>query len=170
MKRKLIFFTIISVLIMVALVSCKKEPKKINLMEAQDNIQGLEEYKPASELTSSFDNKISYEVEDIKWDGNSGLASVTVTTPDLEIIISDSINSAIELCGTDDYNELLNQVKSDIQEALESDNCPMINHEVEMKAEKHDDDYTLISNETFEKIIQGNVEDIFLNALTGREL
>lgn len=151
------------------LVSCRKETKKINLMEAQDNIKGLEEYKPASELTSSFGNKITYEVEDIKWDGNSGLASVTVTTPNLEIIISDSINSAIESCGTDDYNVLLNQVKSNIQETLESDNCPIVNHEVEMEAEKHDDNYTLISNETFEKIIQGNVENIFLNALTGRE-
>lgn len=169
MKRKNVFLIIISMLIMLILVSCQKEPKKVNLMETQNNIQGLEEYMPASELTSSFSNKIFYEIEDIKWDGNSGLASVTVTTPNLEIIIRDSINSATESCGTDDYNELLNQVKSNIQETLESDNCPMINHEVEMEAEKHDDDYTLISNEAFEKIIQGNVEDIFLNALTGRE-
>lgn len=169
MKRKNVFLIIISMLIMLILVSCQKEPKKVNLTETQNNIQGLEEYMPASELTSSFSNKIFYEVEDIKWDGNSGLASVTVTTPNLEIIIRDSINSATESCGTDDYNELLNQVKSNIQETLESDNCPMINQEVEMKAEKHDDDYNLISNEAFEKIIQGNVEDIFLNALTGRE-
>lgn len=169
MKIKKFFLIIISMLIMLILVSCGKEPEKVKLMEAQGNIQGLEEYKPASELTSSFGNKISYEIEDIKWDGNSGLASVTVTTPDLEIIIRDSINSAIESCGTDDYNALLNRVKSNIQETLESDNCPMVNHEVEMETEKCDDDYTLISNETFEKIIQGNVEDIFLNALTGRE-
>lgn len=169
MKRKVCFLIIISMLLVLILVSCGKETKKINLMEVQDNIKGLEEYKPASELTSSFGNKITYEVEDIKWDGNSGLASVTVTTPNLEIIISDSINSAIESCGTDDYNVLLNQVKSNIQEILESDNCPIVNHEVEMEAEKHDDNYTLISNETFEKIIQGNVENIFLNALTGRE-
>lgn len=151
------------------LVSCRKETKRINLMEAQDNIQGLEEYEPASELTSAFGNKISYEVEGIEWEGNSGLASVTVTTPNLETIIRESINSAIESCGTDDYDALLKQVKSNIQETLESDNCPMINQKVEMEAEKQDDDYTLISNETFEKIIQGNVEDIFLNALTGRE-
>lgn len=169
MKIKKFFLLIISMLIMLILVSCGKEPEKVKLMEAQGNIQGLEEYKPASELTSSFGNKVSYEIEDIKWDGNAGLASVTVTTPDLEIIIRDSINNAIESCGTDDYNALLNRVKSNIQETLESDNCPMVNHEVEMEAEKCDDDYTLISNETFEKIIQGNVEDIFLNALTGRE-
>lgn len=168
MKINKVFLIIISMFIMLILVSCGKEPEKVKLMETH-NIHGLEEYKPASELTSSFGNKISYEIEDIKWDGDSGLASVTVTTPDLEIIIRDSINSAIESCGMDDYNALLDRVKSNIQETLESDNCPMVNHEVEMEAEKRDDDYALISNEAFEKIIQGNVEDIFLNALAGRE-
>lgn len=113
----------------------QKRNKK-NLIEAQDNIQGLEEYEPTSKLTSSYDNKISYEVKDIEWSGNSGLASVTVTTPDLETIIRDSINSAIESCGTDDYDALLSQAKSNIQKTLESGNCPMVDHEVEMAAEK----------------------------------
>ena len=39
--------------IMLILVSCGKESEKVKLIETH-NIHGLEEYKPASELTSSF--------------------------------------------------------------------------------------------------------------------
>lgn len=169
MKYKSIILIVISIFLILLLAGCSKETEKIKLMEVKDSIQGLEKYEPTSKMTSSFDNKIFYKVESIEWNGNSGIASITVTTPDLEIIINDSIDNAIKSCGMNDYNTLLDQVKSDIQEILDSDNCPMLDQEIEMEAEKQGDDYILINNEAFEKIIQGNIEYIFLNTLTGRE-
>lgn len=80
-------------------------------------------------------------------------------------IISDAIQAAIDAHGTENYNVLLDNVKENVLSALNSKDYPTLESAVEMDAEKSEDGYTLISNEEFEKVIAGNLEDIFIQAL-----
>lgn len=156
----------ILVFLLVLITIGGEKKQKTKFIESIENIQGLEDYKTTSEMTTSFSNKIYYEVNSIKWSGETGTASVTVTVPDLQKIIRDCIDQTIASYGADDYDEILAHVKTNIQTVLESDDCPMIDKEVEMETIKREDTYILVSNDEFEKIIQGNLEEIFLKALT----
>lgn len=157
---------LVFIFIMLTINGCKKEAKKINLMESFDNIQGLENLDSSSELVTSFRNKIFYEVNKIEWNGDFGIAVVSITTPDLNYIIRDTIRNVLESSDKSDYNSLLSKIKYDIQKKIESNNCPMIEKAIEMETIKQDDNYSLISNDAFEKIIEGNLEEIFLQVIT----
>lgn len=151
-------------LLIVAISGCGKN-KSVKLADTADQIQGMENYEPSGTLSKSFSKNVVYEVSDISWNGNSGVAEVKVTTPDLGQIISDAIQAAIDEYGTRDYDALLDRVKGNIQAVLSSEDYPTLESIVEMDAEKTEGGYTLISNEEFEKIISGNLDDIFIQAL-----
>ncbi len=170
MKR--FIFTALLVLILITFILIamflgrnQKDNDPVKLADTVDSIQGLEDYKPTGELAESYGENVVYEVLDIVWNGDSGVAQVIVTTPDLSKIISDSIQSAIKDLGTADYDKLLESVKENIQTTLNSGKYPTLENNVEMDAQKTPDGYLLISNEEFEKIIAGNLEEIFIQAL-----
>lgn len=156
---------ILSIILVATLSGCSRENEEVKLLDTIDQIQGLEDYEPSGVLAESFSKNVTYQVSDISWDGDSGVAQVIVTTPDLSQIISDSVQSAIDEHGTDDYDVLLDSAKENIQVVLSSEDYPTLESDIEMEAEKNDEGYTLISNEDFEKIVQGNLEKIFLNVL-----
>lgn len=161
-KKIMLLFSII----LVAIFSgCSNKNEQIKLVESKEQIQGLENYEPTGELAETFSENVTYEVSDISWNGDSGVAQVMVTTPDLAKIITDSIQSVIDEHGTEDYDALLDRAKENIQSVLNSEDYPTLESTVEMNAEKTEDGYTLISNEEFEKIISGNLEEIFIQAL-----
>lgn len=165
-KNKHIICILLSLLIIVGVLSgCRNKNKLLKLSDTVDQIQGMEDYEPSSALSKSFSENVIYMVSDISWNGNTGIAEVQVTTPDLGHIISDSIQVAIDEYGTEDYDALLDSVKENIQTVLSSEDYPTLDSTVEMVAEKTEDGYTLISNEEFEKIISGNLEEIFIQAL-----
>lgn len=160
-KMKLILL----IILVVILSGCNHENEQVKLLDTIDQIQGMENYEPSGTLSKSFSENVVYEVSDISWNGNSGVAEVKVTTPDLGQIISDAIQTAIDECGTKDYDVLLDNVKENIQSTLNSKDHPTLESTVEMDTEKTEDGYTLISNEEFERIISGNLEEIFVQAL-----
>lgn len=166
MKRK-IALIFLSTLIL-ALSGCANKKEQVRLLDSMDQIKGMEDYEPTGEVAKAFNEDIVYEVSNISWSGNQGVAEVKVTTPDLEKIISESIQKALDEYETEEYDVLLENVRGNIQSTLNSDNYPIFESNIEMNAEKTGDSYTLISNEEFEKIVQGNLEKIFLNALEKR--
>jgi uncharacterized lipoprotein len=162
MKRTVLALAIILVFVLSA---CGHKSKQIKLVDAVDQIRGMEDYAPVGDLPRAFSEKVVYEVLSISWNGDSGIAKVKVTTPDLKQIISNSIKKAIDERGTEEYNVLLDAVKENIQAVLNARKCPTFESTVEMGAEKAGESYVLISNEEFRKIIQGNLEEVFLSAL-----
>lgn len=156
---------ILLMIFVVILSGCNHENEQVKLLDTVEQIQGMENYEPSGDLQRSFSENVVYEVLDISWDGNSGVAEVKVITPDLGQIISDSIQASIDEYGTEDYNLLLDNVEENIQTVLNSEDYPTLESTVEMDAEKTEDGYTLISNEEFEKIISGNLEEIFIQVL-----
>lgn len=160
-KMKLILLMVLVVI----LSGCNHENEQVKLLDTVNQIQGMENYEPSGDLSRTFSENIVYEVADISWKGNSGVAEVKVTTPDLEQVISDAIQAAIDEQGTEDYDILLDNVKKNIQSILDSEDYTTLKSTIEMNTEKTKDGYKLISNEEFEKIISGNLEEIFFQAL-----
>lgn len=162
---KAVAILLLSIALLFSMVGCSNKSDPVKLTDTVKQIQGLEEYAPSGVLAESFSNDVIYEVTDISWSGETGTAEVKVTTPDLARIISDSIEKAINECGVEDYNALLSTVKEYVQEVLNSEDCPMIDSVVEMEAKKTGEGFTLISNEKFERIIAGNLENIVVQTL-----
>lgn len=163
-KMKKMLLTLLIILVSI-LSGCTRSNEQVKLLDTVNQIRGMEDYNPTGELSKAFSENIIYEVTKISWNGDVGVADIKITTPDLGRIISDAIQATIDECGTKDYDALLAKTKENIQSILNSDNYPILESTVEMDAEKTDDSYTLISNKEFEKIIQGNLEEIFLDAL-----
>lgn len=153
------------VLIVGALSGCGRKSEPVKLTDTVNQIQGMDDYAPSGGLSKAFSENVVYEVTNVSWSGESGVAEVKVTTPDLGQIISDSIQTAISEQGAEDYDALLDRVKENIQAVLSSEDYPTLEQTVEMDAEKTEGGYTLISNEEFERIVSGNLEEIFLQAL-----
>lgn len=151
--------------ILISLARCGNNRDQVKLADTIGQIQGLEDYAPASAAAEAFSKEVTYKVGKISWDGDTGTAKVQVITPDLQKIISDSIEDAIKTCGTEDYDRLLTQVKQNVQDALESGKYPKLKYKVKMEVRKTEDGYTLVSNEEFQRIITGNVGKIFLEAV-----
>lgn len=162
MKRIIL---ILSMILVVILSGCNHKNEQVKLLDMADQIRGMEDYEPTGTMSKAFSENVVYEVLDISWNGNSGVAEVKVTTPDLGQIISEAIQVTIDECGTEDYDALLDSVKENIQAVLSSEDYPTLESTLEMDAEKTEDGYTLISNEEFEKVISGNLEEIFIQAL-----
>lgn len=78
-KMKLILL----IILVVILSGCNHENEQVKLLDTIDQIQGMEDYEPSGTLSKSFSENVVYEVSDISWNGNSGIAEVKVTTPDL---------------------------------------------------------------------------------------
>ena len=164
-KLKPVAILLLSTTLLFSMIGCGKKSDSVKLSDTLEQIQGLEDYTPSGALAESFSNDVIYEVEDISWSDGAGTAEVKVTTPDLAKIISDSIEKSVDEYGVKDYDTLLNSVKENIQKVLSSEDYPTLESPVEMDAEKTEDGYTLISNEEFEKIISGNLEEIFIQTL-----
>lgn len=162
MKRIILILLMILVVI---LSGCNHKNEQVRLLDTADQIRGIEDYEPTGTLSTAFSENVVYEVSDISWNGNFGVAEVKVTTPDLGRIIFDAIQVAINEYKTEDYNALLDNVKENIQAVLNSEDYPTLESTVEMDTEKTEDGYTLISNDEFERIISGNLEEIFVQAL-----
>lgn len=152
-----ILFLIVGAALVIRIVSNKP-------VENVEQVKGVRS-TPTNSLSIAFNENVYYQVSDIAWENNAGIAKVKVTTPDLYAIIADSIHNAIEECGTEDYDTLLEQVKGNVQTILQSEKYPILEHVIEMEAEKTENGYTLISNDMFEKIISGNIEEIFIQVL-----
>ena len=166
MKKKLyiIFVLLLMVIVTAALTGCS-QPRTVTLTDTTDQIQGLEDYKPSGALASAFEKDVTYEVRNISWNGDTGIAEVIITTPDLAKIISDSIETAIHAQDSEDYDTLLQAVKEDIHQILTSEEFPTSVTAIEMEAKKNDNGYLLISNEEFRKIISGDPEKIYIQIL-----
>lgn len=131
-KMKLILL----IILVVILSGCNHENEQIKLLDNIDQIQGMEDYEPSGTLSKSFSENVVYEVQDIAWSGDSGVAKVKMTTPNLGQIISHAIQVAIDEYGTKDYDVLLDSVKENIQAVLSSEDYPTLESTVEMNAEK----------------------------------
>lgn len=150
----------------VVAMGCSRKSEEYKLSETTNQIQGMADYKPSGDISRAFMENITYEVEGITWEGDLGVAKVKVSTPDLEQIILDSIQEAIDDCGVSDYDKLLNIAKNNAQNHLNSADYSSVESVVVMDAERSERGYTLISNEEFEDAISGNIDDFIIRFLT----
>ena len=162
MKKLLL---ILFVILISTFCGCSDETEQIKLVNSINQIDGLEDYAPTNDLAKAFSETVYYKVSNIEWQGEKGVAEVTISTPDLSKVISDSIQQVLSKSDTEDYNELLQTAKGNIEAVLTSEECPTIEKTIKMDAKKTDSGFTLISNDDFERIISGNVEEIFINLL-----
>lgn len=144
---------------------CSKKSETLKLMDTVDQIQGMEDYAPSGILAETFFDQVTYEISDITWDGESGIAEVKIITPDLAKVISNSIKKVIDKNEIENYDVLLEKVKENIQDVLDKEDYPAVESIIEMDAKKTENGYELISNEEFERVISGNLEEIFIQAL-----
>ncbi len=156
---------VILVLFVSIFSGCSDNSGQVKLVDTLDKIEGMGNYVPTGTLAQSFSKNVYYEVSDIAWEDNVGVAKVKISTPDLAQLIADGIQQAIDEYGTEDYDALLKKAKENIQTILDSPDYPVSENTIEMKAEKTKDGYLLVSNEEFERIISGNPEKVFINAL-----
>lgn len=164
-RKKRVYLTGVLLLLTGTFWGCGSKTKTVKLTDTVSQIQGMENYKPSGDLASIFQQDVVYKVTKVKWDGDTGIASVIVTTPNLEKIISNSVQSAVEGNESVDSNILLKKVKDHIQDVLTSEKYPTIEKEIEMDAEKTEDGYNLISNNDFQKAVSGNLEEVFIHIL-----
>lgn len=159
------FLLILFVILMITFCGCSDETEQIKLVDSVNQIEGMEDYAPANDLAKAFSESVYYEVSNIEWQGEKGVAQVTISTPDLSKVISDSIQQVLSNNKTQEYSELLETAKENIETNLISQDYPTIEKTIEMDVKKTDSGFTLISNDDFERIISGNVEEIFINLL-----
>ena len=164
-KRKCTCILLMASLIVCALAACKHDGEMVKLADTVHQIRGLEEYVPSTALAESFNEKIMYEVVDISWEGDSGVAEVNVSTPDLKQIMSASIETVINAHEETPYDIMLERVKENVQTALNSTDYPILERSIEMDVQKTDDGYVLISNDVFEEIISGSLSEIFISCV-----
>lgn len=165
MRKKGVYLAGVLLLLTGTFLGCGSKTKTVKLADTVSQIQGMENYEPSGDLAQAFQQDVVYKVKKVKWDGDTGTASVIVTTPDLENIISDSIQSVVNGNESEDSNVLLEKAKDNIQIVLASEKYPTIEKEIEMDAEKTEDSYTLISNDDFQKAVSGNLEAVFIHIL-----
>ena len=150
-----------ALLLWASLYGCSKAPaEQIRLQDAADQIQGLEEV-PASGLAGAYRSAVTYSVDSVKWEGETGVASLTVTAPDLARLLSETIREATETWDGENYGLLLSRVKARVQAALRSGSCPTLQHSLTVEAKKQGEGFQLISNEDFERIVSGDTGRVF---------
>lgn len=166
MKMLKKFLVSVVAVVCLAFSGCSQKEESSNLlMENLDQVQGLEDYAPSTELSKSFSKTVSYHIANVQWEGDSGKAEVVVKAPDLKKAIETSIEKAIEECGTDDYDKLLEEAKKNLQDLMNSQELDTIETTVEVDAVKDGEEIVLISNDEFEDAIKGNLGEIFLEVL-----
>lgn len=160
--KKWIIFIFVSIFVIGIGVYYHINNTKNYIMENKKTIQGLDEFEPLSDTLEKYDNKVKYVVRDIQWDSNSGIAKVFVWAPNFEKIILDYVDST----GVDEYDDsLLSEINSFIEDRLEKGNFEEVKYEIEMEACKTEDGYHLIMNENLERILNGNLEGVFIHLL-----
>lgn len=162
-KRKSVCLFLLMALLFGVLAGCKNDGEVKKLEDTVHEIQGLEDYAPSGTLAKIISENTVYEVVDISWEGDSGVAEVKVSTPDLSRILSDSIQAAMEEYEDAEYDVLLEKAKENFWTMLNSTDAPSLERTVEMDAKKTEDGYTLISNDDFENIISGNLGEILID-------
>lgn len=150
-----------ALLLWAASYGCSKEPtEQIRLRDTADQIQGLED-APAGALAQAYRSAVTYSVDSVEWQGETGVATLTVTAPDLTQLLSEYIREATETWDGENYDLLLSRIKARVSAALNSDSCPTLKHRLTVEAEKQGEGYRLISNEDFERIVSGDVGRVF---------
>ena len=164
------FLLIISILLMFTVIGVFAARIVLGSSHSTEDLPGSvtlnqERVDASKKLTESYKENISYDVTNIEWSGDVGSATVIVKTPDVEMVISTSIQKAIEECGTEDYDLVLNRAREIMQDILMSNECPILESTVSVAAEKCDNGYELISDEMFENALSGNLEKLYIEAL-----
>ena len=156
---------VLIMLIVLFMSGCKSNRKKYTLVDSKELISGINEYPDEETIQYTYSKKIRFEVNNILWNKTTGVADVVVEYPDLYRIISQSIDKAITKYGEEDYDLLKNKVKNEVEQTLNSKDCPFAEKNIKMQANKNNDGYVLVSNEDFEKILQGNLEEVFIRTI-----
>jgi hypothetical protein len=164
----LIIVLLISTILFFAVGNSDKKKQEGNLMKNMEQFEGINEQVYSGDLAESFGNAVVYEVTEIVWEGDTGVAKVEIKAPDLEWILPDGIRESIEKYGTEDYATLLNAVKEYVIKKIESGRYKTTRDNIEMQVKrKEDGGYSLISDDEFEKIISGKWDKIYMSIVEG---
>lgn len=144
----------------------KTNSKRLGLKDSEEMFEDLNINTASSGMAEEFREKCEIQIKEIKWSGEAGVAEVVIYTPDLSKIISDAVSHAIESGDTKTYDDMIEEAEKYIEDTLVSDTCPISEYDINMEAKKSGESYTLVSSDEFERIISGNVEEIFFNAVT----
>ena len=130
-----------------------------------DRFEQLELNDTDNPVVQAFRNKISYLITDIDLESDPGTATVIVYTPDLAQIIQQGINGALENSDGKGYQDLLETARKNMQQIINSENCPIQEQQIEMEARQDGDSFILVSNDQFEQAITGNPEKLYFDIL-----
>ena len=114
-------------------------------------------------LSMEYLKKISYEIIEI--DNEKMLATLIISVPD----ISDTLPTIVDRVIADnkdvDYEELLSLVKESMEEAFNSSTLTKKEASIQLSVENENGSYKLIPNDEWDKLIIGNIEDMYIEYL-----
>jgi len=142
----------------------KEEIKGGKYLDSYKYLVGEDEPYEYEGWAGAFFEKITYTVDNMETDGDSGTATVTVSAPDLQVIVSGIIENVLAKQGEDvEFDNGIEIIREDLKNAFASD-VKMISTTFEMEIQKIADEWKLVPNAEWEKATTGNSMELFTNS------
>lgn len=133
-----------------------------NVFQA-DNDNCIEHSSDPSELSSAYLNQISYRINSL--DKESGLATVTVSIPDIESILSTVIDSVQKDNPNTDYESLLKEAEGRLAVILNAGEVEMLSQEVSLHIIEHEGKMLFEASDDLSELLVGSIEKAFINII-----
>lgn len=109
-------------------------------------------YNEDSKIVDCYFGNVSYTVESINEAENTILLNVSV--PDFPLILKNAISECTEINETSDYDALLDQVMTRLEEKLNETSCPTLHKEIELSIyEDENGQWKMVPNDKFNDFI-----------------
>lgn len=109
-------------------------------------------YNEDSKIVDCYFENVSYTVETINEAENTILLNVSV--PDFPLILKNTIIECTEINETSDYDALLDQVMTRLEEKLNETSCPTLNKEIELSIDEDENgQWKMVPNDEFNDFI-----------------
>lgn len=117
-----------------------------------------------SDIATQYFSSVTYEVININTANNT--ATIEIHVPDLIRILSKVIDQVVDGVTNQDYEDILEKVKSELIVEISNDHVETITSQVDLELEANSDGkYMLIPNDNLYDIIYGSVEQTYVDAL-----
>lgn len=170
-KKKILLpiaiFMVIAIIVVGAILIINNKPYGLNekgtLYDNASDFEINSDTEHLSSLSKSFLKKISYKIVEI--DEDKMIATVVVSVPDISQNLPEFVDNAIINNNNMEYDELLAFVKKQFQTTLESEDWPQKETTMELSIKETEDGYKLVPNDEWNKVIYGDIENLYLEYL-----
>lgn len=160
----MIFVIILAVIVstgivIVSLISSSKNPKPMSAAKNWDIVVDAQKPEYTGYVKLYYEQVTFVIDEQTHNDDGTGTAKVTVTTPDMQIILEDVLNN---LNAGDSLSDerLAEQAQNHIEELLGQD-CATITTTIQVPLEQVDNKWKIVANEEWNKAITSNMAEIY---------